>query len=260
MAGYTLTDICNELLIEMGEAQSNKFARYFQLGLSCLREQNMDLSGVFKVATLTVSSNDTVDLPSDYLNYSRIALCGRDGQLHSLGRNDNICLDKNYNSCGEVSNENNPVPTSSQATTVAGIWWTSDYLDDNIRNGELIGRFFGIGGGNNANGYYRIDLANGQIQLGRIPTGTDSIVLEYLADINSVDGDFEVHPFLVETVKNWIYWKLIARDRARNGNEKEMAMIDFQKSERISRIRFNSRTADEWLAAFRHGNQASVKW
>jgi hypothetical protein len=259
--GYTLSDICNELMIEMGENQPNRFARYYQLGTACLREQNMDLTGVPVVTELKLNANDTVNLPANYLNYTRIALCGKDGALHSLGRNDNLCLDKTYDDCGNVPDRNSATMSgASQATTIAGIWWSSDYLDDNVRNGELMGRFFGIGGGNNANGYYRFDLNNGQILLGRLPKGTDKIVLEYLADIDSQDGDFTVHPFLVETVKNWIFWKLIARDRSRNANEKQMAMIDFQKSERISRIRFNSRTADEWLAAFRAGNQAAVKW
>ena len=258
--GYTLSDICNELLVEMGESQTNRFPRFFQLGTACLRDQNMDLSGVAKVEELTVNANDTVDLPSDYINYSRIALCGKDGQLHSLGRNNNLCLGRDYDACGNPSGRETSTGRGSQATTIAGIWWSSDYLDDNIRNGELVGRFFGIGGGNNANGYYRIDLNNNQILLGSMPKGTSSIVLEYLADIDSVGGDFVVHPFLIETVKDYIYWKLISRDRNRSSSEKQIAMMDYEKSARSSRIRFNSRTADEWLAAFRAGNQAAVKW
>lgn len=259
---YTLSNIVNELLIELGEGSANKFARLYQLGTSCLREQNMDLSGIPKVVDLIVNDNDTADLPSDYLNYTRIALCGKDGKLHSLGRNDNLCLDKTYDACGNPADMNNSGTryVTSQATTIAGIWWSSDYLDDNIRNGEMLGRFFGIGGGNNANGYYRFDLNNGQILFGSLPSGTKKVVLEYLADIDAAEGDFIVHPFLIDTVKNYIFWKLISRDRTRNGNEKQMAMIDFQKAERTSRIRFNSRTSEEWLTAFRTGNQASVKW
>lgn len=255
--GYLLKDIVNELLIELGEGQSNKYARFYQLGVACLREQNMDLSGVPQVAQLTINSNDTVDLPCGFINYTRIALCGRDGQLHSLGRNDNLCLDKMYDDCGNpISHES----STGQDTTLSGGIISTDYLDDNIRNGELMGRFFGIGGGNNANGYYRFDMNSSQILLSSFPAGTSYIVLEYLTDIEASGDDFVVHPFLIETVKNWMYWKYIARDRNRNASEKEMAMIDFQKAERISRIRFNSRTADEWLSAFRHGNQAAVKW
>jgi len=63
---YTLSNIVNELLIEVGEGSANKFARLYQLGTACLREQNMDLSGIPKVVNLTVNDNDTADLPSDY--------------------------------------------------------------------------------------------------------------------------------------------------------------------------------------------------
>ena len=247
---YFLTDIVNEILIEIGEAQSNKFARFYQFGVACLREQNMDLSGVPIVAELTISSTDTVDLPVDYLNYTRIALCGRDGQLHSLGRNNNLCLCKTYTDCGDLT-----LPDADTSEFIEG-----GLAGDNIRNGEVMGRFFGIGGGNNANGSYRFDLLNGRIVLGNMAAGFDSVVLEYLSDIELAGNDFVVHPFLIETVKDWIYWKSIARDRNRNDNEKQRAMIDFQKSERLARIRFNSRTGEEWLAAFRHGNQAAVKW
>lgn len=265
--GYTLTNIVNELIIEKGEAQGNRFARYYQLGVACLREQNMDLSGIPKIVSLEVSPNDTVDLPADYMNYTRIALCGMDGQLHSLGRNENLCLNKVYNACGVPSNENNTSTIGASSSMTDGLssiggqpWLIIDYPNDNYRNGELMGRFFGIGGGNNQNGYYRFDIPNGQILLGGLPIAIHSIVLEYIADITSNDGDFDVHPFLVETVKDYIFWKSISRDRNRNANEKQMAMIDYQKSERLSRIRFNSRTNEEWLMAFRAGNQAAVKW
>ncbi len=276
---YNLTAIVSELMIEMGQSQNNQQARMYQLGMACLREQNMDLSGFPKIVSLVPNANDTVDLPSDYLNYTRIAICGPDGVLHSLGRNDNLCLDKNYTACGVPSNQNNSGSLNTQATTTGvnnlngnnglqnTFWAAVDNWDDNYRNGELMGRFFGIGGGNNANGYYRIDIPNGQILLaggwawtannnGIMPT----IVLEYLADIEASGNDYIVHPFLIETVKDYIFWKLIARDRNRNANEKQMAMIDYQKSERLSRIRFNSRTLENWAEAFRFGNKAAVKW
>jgi len=231
---YTLSEIVNESLIEMGYTQSNRYAQFYQFAVSGLREFNMDMGAVPKVASLTINSNDTVDLPNDYVNYSRVAICGKDGFLHSLGQNNNLCLNRNYDDCG------NPVSHTSVSEIVP--IWNGWYWDNNIRNGEVMGRFFGIGGGNNANGYYRFDLEHGQILLSGTPALTDSIILEYIADINAVDDDYLVHPFIVDTLKNWIYWKSIARDRNRSANEKEMAMIDYQRSERISRIRFNSRT------------------
>jgi len=255
--GYTLSDIVNELLIELGEGQSNKFARFYQFGVSFLREQNMDLSGVPKVVSLTIDDTDSINLPHDYLNYIRIGVCGRDGQIHSLGRNDNLCLDKCFDDCG---NPQSCDPNTAEPTTLSGLVLSGEYWGDNMRNGEVMGRFFGIGGGNNLNGYYRFDLPNGQIHLGGLNLYTTSIVLEYLADVNSIDGDFVVHPFLIEALKNYMYWKSIARERNRNASEKQMAMIDYEKSERLARIRFNSRNSNEWLEAFRHGNQAAVKW
>jgi len=143
-----------------------------------------------------------------------------------------------------------------------------------------MGRIFGLQGGINPYGEYRIDKANNVILLSRlfvqnfinnpdlIDIGANatssvrptSIVLEYIADIAAVDGDFEIHPFMVEALKSWMYYKSIQRDRARGTGEKEMARRDYFTEARWTRKRFNQSTIDEWLAAFRSGNTASVKW
>ncbi len=279
---YTLDNIVKEFLIEMGDSQMNKYARYYQLAVSGLREFNMNSSGVTRVANLAIKHNDTVDLPLDYLQYTTIGIAGQDGQIYALGRNDSINIHQRFDNCGE------PIRNIQSArlnpTLTADIWY-GDY-GSSYRNGEFMGRLFGTAGGVNPYGDFRVDRAHGVILLSRlfvdnltnhlnnpdllnagsrvtassVNLRATTIVLEYLADIDLVDGDFQVHPFMIEALKSWIYYKSIQRDRARGNGEKEAARRDYFTAARWTQKRFAHSTIREWLEAFRSGNTASVKF
>lgn len=260
---YKLDKVVREYLIESGETGLAKYARAYQSGVSGLREMNMDLSGVVQVVSLPINSADQALLPTDYIQYTKIGLVGQDGLVHSLGLNPNINLDLSVNNCGDQQ-----APTVRQFNPndfdlLANADW--DGLADNFRNGELMGRFFGIGGGQNPFGYFRIDHRNNVIQLGALSCNGEpnkapqSIILEYIANLDLHEGDYTVHPFLVESIKTWIHWRMIVFDRNRSLGDKDMAKNGFYQQRRMAKMRYGAATADEWLSALRSGNFASVK-
>src|ERR1019366_1343981 len=101
MSQYALSNVIKEYIIEtLGDSQMNRFARYYTLGVSFLRENSYDMSGEILNAELEINDDDTADLPADYGNYVKIGLCGKDGNIYALGRNDNLCLDKVWSVCG----------------------------------------------------------------------------------------------------------------------------------------------------------------
>ena len=259
--GYSLSEIVNEYLIEAGFGQNNQFARFYQFGVSFLRRTNFNTTGFPKIKELTINDNDTADLPSDYARYLRIALCSN-GILYSLGRNDDLCLNKVYNDCGNpvAHTDNN---SSEEIGTTYGVTGVSGFLGnqfpaDNIRNGEFMGRMFGIGADNNCFGYFRIDQNSNQIQFSNL-SQTSNVVLEYLADINATpEGDFTVHPFCVEALKDWMAWKYKQRSSKPSG-EQQLAERNFNNSNRLMRMMFMSSTNSEWVAAFATTNMAAPK-
>lgn len=256
MADYRLSQIIKEYIVEtLGDEQLNRYKRFFYLGTSFLRENAYDMSGSLISVELPINNNDTVDLPSDYLNYSKIGICAG-GIVYSLGRNDSICLDKSYNVCGV------PVRDLPDTNVIINgqVGVTPTYYGEHFRNGELMGKFFGIGGGNNTNGYYRIDKSSNQLRLNGVNFMVTSIMLEYIADLSSVDGDFLVNPFLIESLKAWVFWKSIQRDRNRSLGEKQLAEADYNKAITRARKRFDSSTISEWSEAVRSGNKASPKF
>lgn len=259
MVSYTVDSIVKEYLIEIGDSGLSRYARFYQYAISGTRQWNMDMSGVPVIAELEMDENlDVVNLPSNYLNWVKVGICA-DGIVYPLGENKNICLDKNYDACGAPTG----CGTGDNEGVAVGDVYVSNslsYVADHYRNGEIMGRFFGIGGGQNTNGYFRIDERSRQIKLQGLITTLRSIYLEYLADLELVDGDFQVHPFLLETLKAWIWWKSIERDKNVGLGEKQLAEQSYSKALRLSRKRLTSTSLEEWYRAIRSGNSGAVKF
>lgn len=238
--------LVREMLIETGESTLHKYARYLQYIISGLREFNLDTSGIPKAVLLTVNSNNTVDLPSDYIAYIRIATCGDDGNLHHLGHNPKMCY-LETDDCGDL-----------KKATGTGEGSFSDAEGGHLRNDEAIGRYFGVGGGNNANGYFRIRPRDGYIELQGFDDST--VWLEYLADIErNEEGEFKIHPYLVEALKDWIQWKVIQRNIRMPANAKILAKQDYRNSRDIAKRRFSSFTIEAARAVIRKTFTMSAK-
>jgi hypothetical protein len=225
------------------------------IAISGLRELNLDVSGVIKTVVLPVNGNDTVNLPDDYINYVRIGVCNtNDGDVRSLGYNPKMCLPRKFDDCG---NFDRTVPADNQdRETFTGIW--NGYDGGFYRNGEVIGRLFGLGGGNNRNGMYRIDKEMNLIVL-QDPQDSE-IVLEYLGDPRTIDGNHQVHGNIVEALKAWIYWKDIQRNRTYGVGDKEQARVDWVREKGKANRRFKHFNMDEAVASVRKSFKQAPKF
>jgi hypothetical protein len=249
MIKYTLDQVVREYIIET-DSQEQKYFKYLQLAISGLRELNMDVSGAPKIVELDINSDtDTVVLPTDFIDYRFIGICGSDGQLHSLGLNNKTCLPSAINDCGEYS--------VNKQDSNNGI--SVDLTSDHSRNGSIIGKFFGIGGGTNANGEYKINKDQGTILVG-VSSNVSSIILEYIADIDSVDGDFVVHPYLIEAIKGYIYYKEREFNDKYPANTKILASKRYNILRRKVIARYTSFTKEEALQSIRKANKLAPKF
>ena len=132
MSLYTLDDIVKEYLIEVGDTQMNKYARVYSIATSGLREFNLDATGIIKIADLEITDIDTVNLPPDFIQATRIAICGRDGILHSLGTDNNICLGTSFNDCGVPENRHQQIAQSGTARDSQYFLGESHYMAEHI--------------------------------------------------------------------------------------------------------------------------------
>lgn len=257
----TLDQLIRQYLLENGDAQLNKYARAYTIATAGLSELSMDVSAIPKSEQLPILPNGVVNLPLGFLNYISISVIGVDGRLWGLAKNENINTTAYYNKCGVpirkvlTTNEIN----SNLNNNFTGSLANPTYLASHFRNGENFGGYFNIGGHNRV-GEYKIDYNTNQIFLSALRANLDFIILEYISDTVAENGDYIVHPFIVESLKAYIYMRWIQRDRNFSLGEKQMAEQTYLKSRRLSVRRFNNSTAQELLNSYRTTASAIPKW
>lgn len=295
-ANYKLDEVVREYLIESGQPEAKRF-RYQQMGIACMREMNMDFSGSPTVVTLPISDIDTVVLPKDYVKYTKIGVCDFNGNIVQLGENPYMKLMGEKDDCGNIMSIHQTCSCGSRKSCMicngqqnpsgqcgcgnncggscgqydfgagyagSGFYgalipgWGWDGYSDNFRNGEVLGRFFGIGGGNSPAGYFKVNDKLGVIQI-QNRCGS-SVILEYLADISLSEGDINVHPFLIQAIKRYLAWASIVDNMSVPENMKQGRFRDYSIAKRQAIKRFNSSTQKEWLDALRRYNMAAPRF
>ena len=168
----------------------------------------------------------------------------------SLGHNPDLCKPRYADECGNITHKPSTVGYQGNGVYI-------DNIASHYRNGEIVGRFYGEGGGYNANGQYVLDKERGVLQLSSVLA--EEIVLEYVADVTKIDGNFVVHPYIIETVKAYMAWASIRRKRGESAQEKELARRDYYNERRVAGLRFNSFTMEEAKATIRKAFKLSPK-
>lgn len=231
-----LKDIVEEYMREEERLDDAYFFLYLDYAVSGLRDLHYDVTGVVKQAKLTVNTdNNTVDLPPDLIRLIGVSAFDGAGKLVALSRNNRIF--KNLDDCGNQ--------TGGSATAGQG---SSDLFGfpssaRHFRDGSVTGAFYGLGGTSNY-GEWRHNKEYNRIELStysQIPY----LIVEYLADISQVDGQFMVHEYLVEPLKHWI--ELVKSRRKPNigGGEKERLRNQYTESKRAARLKLSSITIEE---------------
>ena len=257
MKKFTLDSIVRDYLIESGaESGSDKrYPRYLQLAINGLRHISQAKQTYTKSIVVDVSDNDLIYLPDDYIDYRQIAVCAG-GQLWALGRNDNLC-NPSTNDCGTLKS-----PNVGELTNVYdGVF----YGNGNLSPGFDSPNAFGEGGGANGIGYYKIFPDRGYISVSlnssEFGDSYGEVILDYEADIqrDSVTGEFQVHPFDVEPLKDYIYWASMRRLRSYSANDKEMAKRQFHASLLTAQKQKTKLNIREIASAFSRGTFTATK-
>jgi len=239
-----LDEVIKSLLIQEGEYTEHKYMQYLDVAIRGMKELSFDILQQIKTETLTVNDNLTVDLPKDYVNYTRIGQCKSHGRVETLGYDEYLCIQNKVDCCGDVS-----------AQDFSGLGKASG---GNSRNGELTGGWYGRSGGYR-NGYYRIDREKGQIALSSELSG-ESIVLEYISDGSNPDGKMKVNSLAEEALRSYMYWKVNQRRSEVPLQEKELARRDYYNEKRLARARIINFTPDQAWRISRKGNKSSPKF
>ena len=296
----TLREVVNDLLISIGEDSQHNFLRYFRLGMNGVRELHYDALQEVRAIQLPVDSTYKINLPNDYVNYIRVSILDNNNFVVPLGRNsDYLNIADKHTTTPPFYNGNQTEVDAKTYPVLQGVWMnydsnsTSNFLDSeggiakeggdmtsyndptNLQDvqqdyaihydNEEYG-FYGLGGGNNRKGYYRIDPQGRTIQFSS-NLASKNIILEYISDgiINAQGYEIEVPRIASEALSSFIYWKSIEKVRTVTGRgitnyEKERARQEYYNQKRLLKSRIMKFNKDEALQQSRKNSQASPKF
>ncbi len=161
---YTdIDEVVNDFQLMIDDTSYDKEAQIYQLrllALQGLRELKFDIEQEVKTTTFAVDSTTLqCTLPSDYVKLLRVGYKNDEGDFVPLGSNPDLSLDSSVASQvnDDTYDENNPY-----------------YHVD-------LGKKFGVGGGKNSLGYYRLNRNDNTVNFSSDVAGK-TVFLEYISD------------------------------------------------------------------------------
>lgn len=249
----TLDYVVRTVLSSLGESTLRNYQRYLQFAVRGFRELNLHNSTHTRIVYLDLLDNKAVNLPADYVKYTKIGVCVN-GRVVTLGLDDTLCLNDNVSECGDplpiaMNNVENPDYQFFNYTTV--------FLG-HYHNGQFNQGVFGMGGGFNSRGYYRENPEKNQIQFSSEVPSTQ-IVLEYISDGINTDGTASIPIQAAEALVAFVHWKrqeyMRGVDKGQINYAREMWVVEYNKLKHFN-LFF---TVSEYLDVFRRNVDALPK-
>lgn len=245
------------------------------LALRGIREIGFDLGKKVKSLKLSINSNDTVNLPDDFVDLIKIGIVDSDGIIRVFGNNKNI----NYSRRMETATDQRPIvndqfnsgpmdislnaigdriddKTATDNTSSSDNDLNAYIFENYIYQGGL-GRLYGTGGGNLA-GEYRLNLDQNRIEV-ETNSAYTQVVIEYIAD-EARSSDPEVHVYAEEALRSYIYYKIVERKSSVPANEKARARAEYYNERRKANSRLSNFTKEEALKTIRKNFMQAPKY
>lgn len=172
-----LSTLVKEFIDEQGGETTHNYRRYLGFGIRALRALHLDVSGAPKWDYLTVDENsNTVELPDDCIRVLNIGEVTSKNYLRPLILKDNMLL-------------NSDASQGFKSYIFVGCDGIHQPFGQDSVGGEA----------------YRQDYLNNTI---KVSSGIRSgcLYLEYLPDMEKVDGAYMVHPYYFEAIIAYIRW------------------------------------------------------
>lgn len=242
------------------------------IALRGIREFGFDVTSRIKSLKRPINANNTIDLPTDYVDLVKIGIVGADGTVYVLNQNKNINYSrKESTTTTPVDDEGGPMYLSQNkvenrtddktSTTGADVLSSDDpfesYVFRNYIYENTLGGLYGIGGGHGM-GEYRINLDQNRIEL---DTSSDisEVVIEYVAD-EARSSNPLIHVYAEEALRSYMYYKLCERKSTVPANEKMRARSEYYNERRKAKARLGNFTRDEALRTIRKNFKQAPKY
>lgn len=222
-----LSQLVADYISQHDGTQQDQF-RLTNIARRGIRILNLDVIGELRTQVLQMNDNKTVDLPQDYIHFTKLGILNGKGEISTFRENTDLAL------AGDLSGSRFKLPTATN--TVTG---DPNYLSSmNYINQGAYSQLLGIGSGSSNIGEYRIDEANRVIVFSS-SIAFSQIIMEYLSDgSDENDGDMPVDERAYEAMLAWIEWKDYAgKTKKHSAGEVQMAMRAYYNEKELLRLR-----------------------
>jgi hypothetical protein len=237
---YINLDECIYAYIDEAELSNHKYFKLYNIAFRALTELGMDAFYQIKSVKLPVNANNTVYLPADYLNYSKVGIINSAGEVATLTYNNLLTTyaDLLPNRLANVQGE-----YLGQLGGLGNINGNAYY---NYWDNGSYYNLFGVPSGAPFIGSFKIDNDNGVIIL-NVHYQWDYIILEYLA--SPKEGEqFMVPIQFKEAIISYLRWKdIISLPNTRRGTlgDKGQRRAEWFNDRRLAIARWKTTTISE---------------
>jgi len=256
--------VVHSVLMDLDDPTLHFYKKYLQYAIIGLEQLNLFTGDQVKVAYLKFNQDTkTVDLPNDYITYTKIGY--NDGGVISLfGLNNSLMLARKPDDCGNPMNENT---TNCGESTTSGsgnqlsnliLPYSGYYYAPHYRNGQFVGELYGGAGGRHNDGEFRIDKTNRKIVFNS-EVQVSEIILEYKSSGVSDDGSTCIPREYVPALKAFIHWQRRRyKDKVSRGEKNALRQEYYDAFEQLKNLNL-SFTLREFLDSTRGSYKQTPK-
>ena len=264
MARNTISvdDVVNEFILlndEDGYVSHATETVVRNFALRGIREMNFDIARRIKSLLLTPDQTlKTLELPDDFVDWTKIGVIGSDGLLYVFGENKNISATMEYD--GASSNVDSAgVRVRKDAKQVGDgdsiFKGYQSYIYRNYLYEATEGGIYGIGGGRYS-GEFRINYEQNRIELS-LNSDVTQVAIEYIAD-EARSANPSIHIYAENALQSYIYYRLVER-KVGVPMEKQRARQEYYNERRLANSRMKSFTKEEAMKTINKNFKSTVK-
>lgn len=227
---YILIEECISDYTDEAELSNQKYWKLWHLAFRGMTILGLDFFYTVRSVKLPINDNMTVNLPGDYLNYSKIGVFNGKGEVIPLYYNSKLTTYGDLSPSRASKTEDNTLFADfSFRTPVFNNYW----------NGTFYAPIFGVPSGSPFVGDFKIDVQNNVILLSE-NFGYPYICLEYIS--SPVEGgEYRIPIQFKEALISYLAWtdiRSIPSSRRGNLGDKRDRRKEFFNDRRLARNRY----------------------
>lgn len=228
--------------LDLQDFSPRNYNRFLQYAINTYKEEiGMGISPDVEVLYADIETPlGTVDMPIDYEYYTMVAIMVG-GRLITLTRNDNMALNRRYDSCGdEIGDSIDAASTYFNQAYMNGYGYP---FAGHYRAGNFVGELYGLGGGINPAGYFTEDWKMRRFQFTNVPM--TSVVIEYVS--NGAGAGTLIDDLAIPVIRYGIHDQLSLFDNKENQANKSRMQGRFQQAVLDYRVAKTTPTLQDYL-------------